>query len=211
MNMNRTCRSLSTFLAVGLFAFAPSCSGGSDHPTAETTGDQDPASGGNASGGAGEDTSAAGGNPSAGSGGSSEETSGGGSPGASGGVAGSGGAAASGGTSASGGETGGSGGSGHEPVLLPQEGNPVLSWFKGARTKWSASLANVILSYQQSHGGWPKNIDYAAAGMGNGGSDLGTIDNGATVTEIVYLAELYKQSGNASYGEAARRDRTSVV
>ena len=67
---------------------------------------------------------------------------------------------------------------------------------------WAASTAGsalikTVLSYQTASGGWGKHIDYAlgprAPGMGyNSESDewayVGTIDNGATVTELRLLA-----------------------
>jgi PelA/Pel-15E family pectate lyase len=89
--------------------------------------------------------------------------------------------------------------------MLTLDGNPVASWFRNARTKWSSSRADIIASYQLANGGWPKNLDYNSVGAGNGGSDSGTIDNNATVTEMVYLAELYKNGGNTKYRDAARR------
>ncbi len=88
--------------------------------------------------------------------------------------------------------------------MLPDDRNPVIEWFEDARNAWSAELADVVLSYQQSNGGWAKNVDYATAGMGSGGDDLGTFDNGATTTELVFLAERYIQTGQAKFADAVR-------
>jgi len=90
-------------------------------------------------------------------------------------------------------------------TLLPQEGNPVHQRFDKYLTEWSLSTnqADIILSYQYDNGGWPKNQSYGS--MGSGGSGLGTIDNGATTTEMTYMAEMYKRTGNTSYRDSARR------
>ncbi|HTF94857.1 MAG TPA: pectate lyase [Cellvibrio sp.] len=95
--------------------------------------------------------------------------------------------------------------------MLTLDGNPAASWFSKSRTKWNASRADVVLSYQQSNGGWPKNLDYNSVSAGNGGSDSGTIDNGATITEMVYLAEVYKNGGNTKYRDAVRRAANFIV
>lgn len=95
--------------------------------------------------------------------------------------------------------------------MLTLDGNPAASWFNKSRTKWNASRADVVLSYQQSNGGWPKNLDYNSVSSGNGGSDSGTIDNGATITEMVYLAEVYKNGGNTKYRDAVRRAANFIV
>ncbi|MEN0036829.1 MAG: pectate lyase [Cellvibrio sp.] len=94
---------------------------------------------------------------------------------------------------------------------LTLDGNPAANWFNKSRTKWNASRADIVLSYQQSNGGWPKNLDYNSVGSGNGGSDSGTIDNGATITEMVYLAEVYKNGGNTKYRDAVRRAANFIV
>lgn len=41
--------------------------------------------------------------------------------------------------------------------------------------------------------------------VGENGRDLGTIDNDATVSELQFLADVYKRSGDAKYRDAARR------
>ncbi len=94
---------------------------------------------------------------------------------------------------------------------LTLDGNPAANWFNKSRTKWNTSRADVVLSYQQSNGGWPKNLDYNSVSTGNGGSDSGTIDNGATITEMVYLAEVYKNGNNTKYRDAVRRAANFIV
>lgn len=95
--------------------------------------------------------------------------------------------------------------------MLTLDGNPAASWLNKSRTKWNASRADVVLSYQQNNGGWPKNLDYNSVGSGNGGSDAGTIDNGATITEMVYLAEVYKNGKNTKYRDAVRKAANFLV
>ena len=96
-------------------------------------------------------------------------------------------------------------------AMLTLDGNPAASWLNKSRTKWSASRADIVASYQQSNGGWPKNLDYNSVSAGNGGSASGTIDNGATITEMVYLAEVYKTGNNTKYRDAVRRAANFIV
>lgn len=95
--------------------------------------------------------------------------------------------------------------------MLTLDGNPAASWLRNSRTKWNANRADIVLSYQQTNGGWPKNNDYNSVGAGNGGNDSGTIDNGATITEMVYLAEVYKTGGNTRYRDAVRKAANFLV
>ncbi len=88
-------------------------------------------------------------------------------------------------------------------VTLPQTGNPVHSRFNGLKSKWSADKADIVLSYQYTNGGWPKNQTYGSAG--SGGSDSGTFDNGATTTEMVYLANIYRDTKNTKYRDSVRK------
>jgi PelA/Pel-15E family pectate lyase len=60
-----------------------------------------------------------------------------------------------------------------------------------------------VLSYQYTNGGWPKNQVYDV--MGSGGSAAGSFDNNATISEMVYLAQIYKNTGTIKYRDAARR------
>jgi PelA/Pel-15E family pectate lyase len=64
-----------------------------------------------------------------------------------------------------------------------------------------------MLTWQLPHGGFYKNdvTVYAAAWNGSdrrsgwtgaGGVELGTIDNNATVTELLFLADVYQRSGD---------------
>jgi PelA/Pel-15E family pectate lyase len=140
---------------------------------------------------------------------------------------GSGGAGGTAGASAGSGGLGGSGGSAGA-VILNQTGNFIydqletykswLSMASGDAAKLTADrrLADNMLTWQLPHGGFYKNgvAAYAAAWNGSAprsgwtganGVELGTIDNDATVTEIMFLADVYKRSGGATYRDGARR------
>lgn len=87
--------------------------------------------------------------------------------------------------------------------LLSQDGNPVHKRFKSQRTAWSQSKADIILSYQYDNGGLLKNQSYDS--KGSGGSGKGTFDNGATTTEMIYLAQVYRDTKNTKYRNAVRK------
>ena len=90
-----------------------------------------------------------------------------------------------------------------EYPVLSQSGNPAQNRFNSSRTKWGADKADIILSHQYTNGGWPKNQAYDSAG--SGGNDKGTFDNNATVSEMVYLAQIYKNTGNTKYRDSVRK------
>lgn len=83
--------------------------------------------------------------------------------------------------------------------------------------KWFASLqgraiAENLLLYQYPSGGWPKNIDMAKplspsakAELEERPHDDATIDNGATTTQIRFLARAYAATQDARYRAAAER------
>jgi PelA/Pel-15E family pectate lyase len=115
-----------------------------------------------------------------------------------------------------------------DAVTLDQTANPVYreltnyqSWLSGAATdvdKLAAdrTLADNIITWQMPHGGFYKNAvtvyaapwDGVAERSGWHGADdveLGTIDNDATVTELMFLADVYRRSGDTKYRDSARR------
>jgi PelA/Pel-15E family pectate lyase len=122
---------------------------------------------------------------------------------------------------------GGSGGSAGA-VVLDQTGNFIyqqletyktwLSTASGDAAKLTAdrTFADNMLSWQIPNGGFDKGglTRYAArwngsaprsAWTGVNGVEVGTIDNDATVTEIMFLADVYKRSGATTYRDGARR------
>lgn len=110
--------------------------------------------------------------------------------------------------------------------LLPQAGNPIngeLAGYKRLLSKHAdraaalaadTTLADNIVSWQMPHGGFYKLTAWYAApwngsaprsGWFGNGIELGTIDNNATVTEILVLADVYARSGKAAYRDSARK------
>jgi hypothetical protein len=71
-------------------------------------------------------------------------------------------------------------------------------------------IADNVLLYQRTTGGWPKNIDMAATLNDEQKNDLGkqkadddaTIDNDATFTQLTFLARVYEAQGNEKYSTA---------
>jgi len=112
-------------------------------------------------------------------------------------------------------------------VVLPQTTNPVYgelttykTWLNGnadAAVALAADTtkANNIVSWQMPHGGFYKTPAWYNAPWngsatrsewyGAGGVELGTIDNDATVTEILFLADVYARTGNVAYRDSARK------
>jgi PelA/Pel-15E family pectate lyase len=140
--------------------------------------------------------------------------------------AGSGGVTAVGGN-ASGGSAGTEGAGGAAPTLS-QTGNPVYGLLNGYKSWLSSAsgdaaklaadkaLADNMITWQLPHGGFYKNGVAAYAAPWNGsaarsgwtganGVELGTIDNSATVTELMFLADVYRRSADTKYRDAARK------
>lgn len=82
-------------------------------------------------------------------------------------------------------------------------------WYASAEAR---AIAGNVLLYQSTAGGWPKNIDMTRApdsprlfdrpGLGGGEN---TIDNGATTTQIGYLALVAAATGERRYRQAVER------
>jgi PelA/Pel-15E family pectate lyase len=110
---------------------------------------------------------------------------------------------------------------------LDQTANPVYallnnykSWLSkntdaAAALAADAAKADNIVSWQMPHGGFDKTpARYAApwdgkaarsGWLGANGVELGTIDNNATVSEIMFLANVYARTGRTVYRDSARR------
>lgn len=80
------------------------------------------------------------------------------------------------------------------------------------RTEEAQRIGDNVLLYQQTTGGWPKNIfmpaelndkEYKAALKAKNDVNQSTIDNNATTTEIQYLARLYLATQIEKYKEGA--------
>ena len=84
------------------------------------------------------------------------------------------------------------------------------AWYGGVE---AGRIADNVLLYQRESGGWPKNIDMAAA-LGEAEraalvkqqrQDDSTIDNAATYTQMIYLAKVYQAAGQARFKDAFLR------
>lgn len=82
------------------------------------------------------------------------------------------------------------------------------------QTEEARRIGDQLLLYQRATGGWPKNIDMTRELSEEereqllkeqGRRDDSTIDNNATTMQMIYLARLYQQTGEARYREAFRR------
>jgi len=73
--------------------------------------------------------------------------------------------------------------------------------------KASSGLADSVMSYQKECGGWYKSEDYGTSGCKSSSdkSKAGTIDNGATTSEIQYMAKAGKELGESDYTKSAKR------
>ena len=78
------------------------------------------------------------------------------------------------------------------------------------KTEEAQRIGDNVLLYQQTTGGWPKNIympaelteqEYKAALKAKEDTNQSTIDNNATTTEIEYLARLYLATQKEKYKE----------
>ncbi len=142
-----------------------------------------------------------------------------------------GGATAAGGTAGAatgaGGATTGSGGA-TGAVVLNQTGNPVYdkltpytTWLSkaadaAAKLTEDKTLADNMITWQMPHGGFFKNAktvyaapwngsDARAGWLGANSVELGTIDNGGTTTELMFLADVYRRSSDTKYRDGARK------
>lgn len=100
--------------------------------------------------------------------------------------------------------------SGGRGVRWPNVFGRDAAWYSSAD---AVRIADNLLLYQHTSGGWPKNIDMARtlsdaekqrlAENRDRGETI--IDNGATHTQIRYLALVHKATGEARFADAARR------
>ncbi len=77
-------------------------------------------------------------------------------------------------------------------------------WFRSNDAK---QIAERVLVYQRDSGGWPKNVDYSvelSSEVMNRFAEypnemLATFDNGATYTQLFFLAQIYRYTGDHRY------------
>ena len=119
---------------------------------------------------------------------------------------------------------GGSGG----PTMLDQTGNPLFGilvtypeWLSAgatdaARLTADKTLADNMITWQLPEGGFYKHDKSVYAAPWNGTAarsdwrganniELGTIDNGATITQAMFLGDVYRRSAEVKYRDAARK------
>lgn len=76
------------------------------------------------------------------------------------------------------------------------------SWYTGPE---ALRIAANVLAWQHANGGWEKNIDMALLRVLPQSQGLTTIDNGATYTQMRFLARVYTATGDARFAKAFRR------
>lgn len=97
------------------------------------------------------------------------------------------------------------------PVVWDAALSQKPAWYAGAE---AVRIAENVLLYQRTIGGWPKGIDMAAklseadratlAGLRGNSADC-TIDNNATTAQIRYLVKVYAATGEERFKEGALR------
>lgn len=89
-------------------------------------------------------------------------------------------------------------------------------WYGSPESK---AVAENVLLYQLSSGGWPKNLPFhkpltveeKAVVMKEKGKMDATLDNSATTTEIKFLARMYSKTGMEIYSDAFKRAFTYIL
>lgn len=102
-----------------------------------------------------------------------------------------------------------------EPIDWDDALDQAPAWYGSAE---AVRIADNVLLYQHESGGWPKNIDMARVlsaadkdrirtEQAEGGTTLSniTIDNGATYTQMRYLARVYEATGHERFKEGVLR------
>jgi len=74
--------------------------------------------------------------------------------------------------------------------------NQPASWYGSAE---AVRIADNLLKYQYETGAWDKNIDMSEPPDPKAPPGHSTIDNGATYTQLEYLARVHRASGNPRY------------
>lgn len=82
-------------------------------------------------------------------------------------------------------------------------------WYGGAE---GIRITTNILSWQSSHGLWPKNTDTTAKPNPNPAKEIkGTFDNGATLEELRFLARAFRATKDARCEAAFRRGLDGIL
>ena len=84
----------------------------------------------------------------------------------------------------------------HEMVAWKAAMHQSAGWYGSAE---AARIAKNVIAYQHGNGGWTKNVDMALPNVGDTAKEGTTIDNGATHTQLRYLAKVYEATKRAEY------------
>lgn len=76
------------------------------------------------------------------------------------------------------------------------------AWYGSAE---ATRIADNLLLYQQDTGAWDKNIDMSVPPGPKGAAGHSTIDNGASYTQMEFLARVHRATGQARFAESFRR------
>lgn len=109
------------------------------------------------------------------------------------------------------------------PITSQADSNWKRQFALGQTEEWYGSeeavrVAENVLLYQRNSGGWPKNIEMheqltaqQKEEIKNQKDELSCFDNGATTTEMRFLARVYKQIPDSRYLEAFRRGLNCII
>ena len=84
-----------------------------------------------------------------------------------------------------------------------------LEWFQSEEGR---RIADNVLTWQTSHGGWPKVRDTASKPFDGKSEDLhATFDNGATIDELRFLARAFRATNAPRYHKAFLKGLTHIL
>lgn len=84
-----------------------------------------------------------------------------------------------------------------------------LEWFQSEAGR---RIADNVLTWQTSHGGWPKVRDTASKPFDGDSEDLrATFDNGATIDELRFLARAFRATNEPRYQQAFLKGLTHIL
>jgi PelA/Pel-15E family pectate lyase len=82
-------------------------------------------------------------------------------------------------------------------------------WYRSDDAK---TMAACVLTWQAKEGGWPKNVDTATKPYTDDPSKLhSTFDNGATTSEMRFLARMFEATKNPQYAEAFNKGLDHIL
>ena len=94
-------------------------------------------------------------------------------------------------------------------TVPPRYAKQSAEWFQGEEGR---RIADNVLTWQTSHGSWPKNRDTASEPFGGKSDDLhGTFDNSATIGELRFLARAFRATNEARYQQAFLKGLSHIL